>query len=360
MNLESVKIKFDYTSSGDYDDSNIFEVEPKVLYYNETLDTVILQLKANGKVRFPPPFRRLNHFPVPAKDENLKIYLIGHPHGSPQRVNLEIGLWNPTEEKMQSLATFCKDEGYKYGYAGLDKTERLVIKCKFEHGASGCPGVVVLDDDQLYLVTMLLRGFPDFYFNEQFKGKKKKKFPRCNLFQQGVNIGAIYEDLKKNPTYAHIFQDIFIEQNPLVNTGPLRIIQSENYIDGYQDCYGSAITSTRPTSDEVTRHVTNPCQEETSDERTCHVTSPCQEETSDEGTRHVTNPCQEETSDKGTRHVSSPCQEETSDEGTRHVTSPCREETSDEGIHHVTSPCQEETSDEGTRHVTSPSGGNIR
>ena len=314
MNLESVKIKFDYTSSGDYDDSNIFEVEPKVLYYNETLDTVILQLKANGKVRFPPPFRRLDHFPVPAKDENLKIYLIGHPHGSPQRVNLEIGLWNPTEEKMQSLATFCKDEGYKYGYAGLDKTERLVIKCQFEHGASGCPGVVVLDD-QLYLVTMLLRGFPDFYFNEQFKGEKKEKFPRCNLFQQGVNIGAIYEDLKKNPTYAPIFQDIFIEQNPVVNTGPLGIIQSENYIDGYQDCSGSVITSTRPTSDEGTRHVTNPCQEETSDEGTRHVTSPCQKETSDKGIHHVISPCQEEASDERTCHVTSPCQEETSDEG---------------------------------------------
>jgi hypothetical protein len=61
--------------SGDCDESNIFEVEPKVLYHNETLDTAILRLKPNGKVvMFPPPFRRLDHFLIPAEDENLTIY----------------------------------------------------------------------------------------------------------------------------------------------------------------------------------------------------------------------------------------------------------------------------------------------
>ena len=78
--------------------------------------------------------------------------------------------------------------------------------------------------------------------------------------------------------FAHIFEDIFKKQNPL-------------------DCHSSVNTSTQPTSDE----------------RTCHVTSPCQEETSDGGTRHVTSPCQEETSDEGTHHVTSPCQEETNE-----------------------------------------------
>jgi len=213
MKLEEVKIKFDYTVSGGCDESNIFEVEPRVLYCNETLDTAILRLKPNGKVTFPPPFKRLDHFLVPAEDEDLTIYLIGHPDGSPQRVNLGVGLWNPTEERMQSLATFCKDEGYEYGYAELDKTERLVIKCEFERGASGCPGVVFLGDNQVYLVTMFLKGFPDFYCSRQFKGEKKKKFPKSKLFQQGVNIGAIYEDLKKNPMYADIFKDIFSQGN---------------------------------------------------------------------------------------------------------------------------------------------------
>ena len=209
MKLQSVKIKFDYTSSGDYDESNIFEVEPKVIYCSEILDTVILRLKPNGKVGFPPPFRRLNHCLVP-EDEKLTIYLIGHPHGSHQRVNLDIRLWNPTEEKMQSLATFCKEEGYNSdGYAGLDKDERLVMKCEFEHGASGCPGVVVLGDNQLYLVTMFLRGFPNFYFSKLFTAEKKEKFPKRNLFQQGVKIAAIHADLKENPMYADIFEDIF-------------------------------------------------------------------------------------------------------------------------------------------------------
>ena len=211
IKLKEVKIKFDYTDSGDCDESNIFEVEPNILYHNETLDTAILRLKPKDKVKFPPPFRRLDHFLIPAEDEDLTIYLIGHPDGSPQRVNLGVGLWNPTEEKMQSLATFCKDEGYEYGYAELDKTERLVIKCEFEHGASGCPGVVILGDNQVYLVTMFLKGFPDFYHTRLFKGEKKQKFPKSKLFQQGVNIGAIYDDLKKN--HADIFKDIFSQGN---------------------------------------------------------------------------------------------------------------------------------------------------
>jgi hypothetical protein len=296
-----VKIKFDYTGSSDYDESKIFEVEPEVLYCNETLDTAILRLKPNGKVvTFPPPFR-LHYFLIPAEDEDLTIYLIGHPDGSRQRVNLDVGLWNPTEERMQSLETFCRDKGYEYkGYAELDKTERLVLKCEFEHGASGCPGVVVLGDNQVYLVTMFLKGFPDFYCSKLFKGEEKKKFPKSKLFQQGVNIRAIYEDLKKNPMYAHIFEDIFKKQNPPVNTGPSGIIPSENYTDGYLDCHPSVNTSTQPTSDERTRHVTSPCQEGTSDGGTRHVTSPCQEETSDGGTCHVTSSCQEETNENVT------------------------------------------------------------
>ena len=259
ITLKEVKIKFDYTGSGDCDESNIFEIEPKVLYHNETLDTAILRLKPNDKVvTFPPPFRRLDHFLIPAKDEDQTIYLIGHPDGSPLRVNLDVGLWNPTDERMQSLQTFCRDKGYENGYTELDKSERLVVKCQFEHGASGCPGVVVLDDNQLYLVTMFLRGFPDFYFSKLFKGEQKKKFPKTKLFQQGVNIRAIYEDLKKNPIHADIFQDIFIEQNPSMNTGPSAINQSENYIDGNQDCHGRVSTSTQPTSDEGTHHITSP------------------------------------------------------------------------------------------------------
>jgi hypothetical protein len=84
----------------------------------------------------------LDHFLIPAKDENLTIYLIGHPDRLPLKVDPGVGLWNPTEERMQLLATFCKNEEYEYGYAELDKTERLVVKCLFKHGASGCPGVV--------------------------------------------------------------------------------------------------------------------------------------------------------------------------------------------------------------------------
>jgi hypothetical protein len=75
-----------------------------------------------------------------------------------QQMNHDVELWNPTEEMVQSLETFCKDEGYCYGYAELDKTDRLVVKCEFEHGASGCPGVVILNDNHAYLVTMFLRG----------------------------------------------------------------------------------------------------------------------------------------------------------------------------------------------------------
>ena len=215
-----MKIKFDYTGSGDYDESNIFEVEPEVLYHNETLDTAILRLKPNSKfVTFPPPFSRLDYFLKPAENEDLTNCLIGHPDGLSQRVHLEVGLWNPTDERMQSLETFCRDKGYEYeGYAELDKTERLVVKCQFKRGASGCPGVVVLDDNQVYLVTMFLKGFPDFYYSRLFKGEEKKMFPKSKLFQQGVNIRAIYEDLKKNPMYADIFEDIFIKQTPPVNT----------------------------------------------------------------------------------------------------------------------------------------------
>jgi hypothetical protein len=48
--------------------------------------------------------------------------------------------------------------------------------------------LVVLGDNQPYLVTMFLKGFPDFYYSRLFKGEKKKMFPKSKLFQQGSSL----------------------------------------------------------------------------------------------------------------------------------------------------------------------------
>ncbi|CAG2210241.1 unnamed protein product [Mytilus edulis] len=194
-------------SSNAESDLNVFKIEPQVMYKNEVLDVAVLKLKREKNKNFPPPLDLFDSLD-PEKDDDKEIYLIGHNKSDEKNFNFGIGLWTPTETKMKDMEKFCLEYGKPNGYIGLDRKDRLVIKCEFVSGASGCPGVVIYKD-KAYVVLVYVRGFPDFYYSKQFPGEKKRRIPKERLLQQGVNIGSVFKTMTENTMNLGLRNEIF-------------------------------------------------------------------------------------------------------------------------------------------------------
>ncbi|CAC5416068.1 unnamed protein product [Mytilus coruscus] len=205
--LNKFQVDFDYIIEKS---PRCFKVEPRVLFMDESLDVAVLQLKPDNQKQFPPPlkmFDRLNS----QQDEDKPIYLISHNKGEIKKVNSRIGIWDPTEDRIKDLEKVCQKYGKPNGYKDLDKKDRLVIQCEFVGGASGSPGIVIYNN-VAYVVFVYIRGFPSFYYSQHFPEKDKRTFPREKLFQQGVNIGDLFDTMSKNAVHFKLCNEIFPEE----------------------------------------------------------------------------------------------------------------------------------------------------
>ncbi|XP_063396216.1 uncharacterized protein LOC134680871 isoform X2 [Mytilus trossulus] len=178
-----------------------FNIKPSIVYQSKELDTVVLQIDAASR-NLPPPFTK---FAIvdPEKDDGALVHLIAHIEK--KQIHFDVELWYPSLTRIQSLKEFCASkykitENYDNNYEELRHKNRLVVKCQFEHGASGCPGLILTHNtNEPHVVLMFARGFPNFYYRRSF-ARKRQKFPRSKLFQQGISLCSIYNDIKtKNP-----------------------------------------------------------------------------------------------------------------------------------------------------------------
>ncbi|XP_063425019.1 uncharacterized protein LOC134708430 isoform X2 [Mytilus trossulus] len=204
--LGQFRVDFDYISK---QSSSQFKVIPKVLLIDKSLDVAVLQLKPDEKKPFPPPLKMF-HVLNSEKDGDKQIYLISHNQSKKKEVNSGIGIWKPTEKRLLDLEKFCQQYGEENGYIGLERKDRLVIQCDFVGGASGSPGIVILNN-VAYVVLVYIRGFPSFYHNKLFSEEQKRTFPRDKLFQHGVNIGNLFANMSSG-TYIVLRNEIFPEE----------------------------------------------------------------------------------------------------------------------------------------------------
>ncbi|CAG2185708.1 unnamed protein product [Mytilus edulis] len=178
-----------------------FNIKPSIVYQSKELDTVVLQIDAASR-NLPPPFTK---FAIvdPEKDDGALVHLIAY--SEKKQIHFDVELWNPSLTRIQSLKEFCASkykiiENYDNDYDELLHKNRLVVKCQFEHGASGCPGLMLThNNNEPHVVLMFARGFPNFYYRRSF-ARERRKFPRSKLFQQGISLCSIYNDIKtRNP-----------------------------------------------------------------------------------------------------------------------------------------------------------------
>ncbi|XP_061169608.1 uncharacterized protein LOC133178966 [Saccostrea echinata] len=205
-----VFVDFGYEETYQADCMNRFPVEPNVLYYNEKLDIAVLQLKQNTYgMPFPKALTNFDKF-TQEMHENHPIYLVGHTNALRKSLDLVMKYWHPFDHRIKELSEWYENEfdfKHGYGFTGIKDKTRLLFQCQFRHGASGCPGFIVRSKGDIRVVTVLLRGFPDFYYFSNFTEEERLRVPIDKLIQQGSDMEAIWKDVesKNKELYREIF-----------------------------------------------------------------------------------------------------------------------------------------------------------
>jgi len=192
-----VQIQFEFVRDDKYDSVYHFEKEE---FFDLDLDCSILKLKS-GEKEFP---RKLKLDSSSGKNQR-SITILGHPSGTKMKRDPGVVLLLSDSPEMSKRLNYLKEWGKKYtesdvsGYekAEIQIQEKVLFHCYFTHGASGSPGVTIKtsSDRDPVCVMMLLRGFPDFYFD--MKSEEEKLGISDNLLEQGLKMSALKKLLKK-------------------------------------------------------------------------------------------------------------------------------------------------------------------
>lgn len=79
----------------------------------------------------------------------------------------------------------------------LTNPSRLLFSCASSKGASGSPGIQITANGQIVVVTMLLHGYPDFFYDKDCE-LLKANWPKEYTIEQGVNFASVFAKMKKN------------------------------------------------------------------------------------------------------------------------------------------------------------------
>ncbi|KAL3861901.1 hypothetical protein ACJMK2_007914 [Sinanodonta woodiana] len=198
-----VYIDFAHERNGQQGDGNHrFTFEPDIIYANDALDTVILKLKPDVKM-YPPPVIHFSEL----SEQTHQGYFIGHPRADIKRTDrYKRVMLTPYE--ILAAKIWSQDHAGVDGFIGIDDPGRVLLHCSFGKGASGAPGFWMCPNDgQAYVEMMLVRGYPDWYYDDKQPPAMKEKIPPNHLVEQGVPMKSISDDLKNNayPLWEEIF-----------------------------------------------------------------------------------------------------------------------------------------------------------
>lgn len=188
--------------------------KPLVRFSDSEVDTAVLELEDSPLGTPMPP--QFTEFSIPVLSD--KFTFIGHTGSDPQQLDIVDKCLDTNSEetrrdiitvKQQSLLLAGRD--YEFPPHRLDRSDRFLFHCTFSKGASGSPGVVVLADGRVVVVTMLLRGFPDWYYDPNLPQDVKDIWPKQYCVEQGSNMMIVYDKMMANNPA--LCQEIFGFQN---------------------------------------------------------------------------------------------------------------------------------------------------
>ena len=223
--LRDIFVVFDYKTEVQPASGKKFYLQPlhawkDVPFLNNQTDCIVLEIKpTNGDGEsLPFPFKV---FSIPHLDRSF--WFISHSggeHKHTEKVNTILNLDSQQTQKDIKLAReksaellelFGKDTTmYKCesGENKLDNRARLLFHTSLGKGGSGSPGVVQRADGSVTVVTMLLHGYPDWYYNDNCRDLLEHWDKRLCV-EQGALMSSIYNQMKEDNLALSddIFQD---------------------------------------------------------------------------------------------------------------------------------------------------------
>ncbi|XP_060600570.1 uncharacterized protein LOC132754000 isoform X2 [Ruditapes philippinarum] len=192
-----------------------FSFKPEVLFRNEETDTAVLELAEHSEGSpFPPPFERFG-FP----NFSDSFYLIGHEGGVMKTNNVDkiIDRSHPTTLEditwVLSLNNEHTDQNYEFPpHSTLSNENRILFHCRFSKGASGSPGVLIMENGNIVVVTLLLCGYPNWRYNEDTDDQMRSNWPNEYCIEQGADMIKVGNFMREEND--QLYQDIFCRQLP--------------------------------------------------------------------------------------------------------------------------------------------------
>ena len=190
---ESVYVDFEYTLHGRQgNDSTKFYLTSNVAFADDEHDVAVVELQKNDNLNipFPPEFTSFS-IALP----NRQFTFIGHPNGEPKMFNPVDGPVELTKETYQVATDWSLSLGQPTGFNGIDSSSRILFQCSFETGGSGSPGITVRYGQEAVVVTMLLRGYPGWYYDANIDQSLKANISKNQRIEQGVNMFSLYQKM---------------------------------------------------------------------------------------------------------------------------------------------------------------------
>jgi hypothetical protein len=208
------------------------KTKEEIPFLDEATDVIVLELDIKPGQVVPPNF---TNFGIPKLDRSFT--LITHSKGDPKafdKVNKMVDINDPkTIEDIEKLRQQSREYVSRNNkdpsvhtcdtrpYNTLDNKDRLLFHCASGKGASGSPGVQVTSDGKVVVVTMLLHGYPDWYYDEKCK-TLKNDWQKVYTVEQGVNFASVYTTIMNRNK--QLCDDIFVGEASAFNKS-LKVVQ---------------------------------------------------------------------------------------------------------------------------------------
>lgn len=210
-------VNFKYLEDGHSNEVDRFYIkqissESDISYFDNELDCLVLELENNRSGQpMPPPFRKFDA-------ATSRFHLIGHSQSEVKTFDKVNEVLDPRqydtnkmittalercENKLRQIGMNPDDYPYHDGCNSLFNLNRYLFHCRMSNGASGSPGIIIVNGEAV-VVTMLLRGYPGWYYeNSEMRAKWEESF----CIEQGANMMSVATAIKdKNQ---ELFQEIF-------------------------------------------------------------------------------------------------------------------------------------------------------
>lgn len=184
LDNENVFVNFDFLSRNTATIRK-FHLSSNVVFEDDVLDIAVVELKA-GAHEFPPPFCNFAQ-----AQPNIKFKFVGHPFGEPKQLNEVDGLLAVSPETKEEAVTWSRQVAGLDGFAGMEIPGRVLFHCSFQKGGSGSPGIAVVEG-QAVVVTVLLHGYPDWFYDPNFDQDIKNRVANQQRIEQGVSMMDLY------------------------------------------------------------------------------------------------------------------------------------------------------------------------